>query len=367
MHMKLLKVFCDVVGQRSFSRAADENSISQSGASQMVHQLEEHLGVKLLDRSKRPFVLTREGEVFHEGCRKLVQRYFALEEEVRTLHAEVAGRVSVASIYSVGLSHMNQIVQKFMRKYPKANVRVQYQHPDRVYELVESDQVDLGLVSYPRVSRNIRATSWREEPMRVVCCPTHPLAGRESVRLEELNGLSMVSFDANLEIRHEIDRELSAQGVTVNVVMEFDNTETIKRAVEIDAGFSLLPAPTVEREVQAGSLRAIPLAGALIQRPVGIIQRKGKELGQTARRFLQLLQEHSNLPPGSDEPTAGEEESAVEVSAEELAVSEVAVSEDSAEGGEPLTAVVTPQVVTPKTAASPSAVLPSSASPSVVR
>ncbi len=308
MHMKLLKVFCDVVGQRNFSRAADENGISQSGASQMVHQLEDHLGVRLLDRSKRPFVLTQEGEVFYEGCRKLVQRYFALEEEVRSLHAEVSGRVSVASIYSVGLSHMNQIVQKFLRRYPKANVRIQYQHPDRVYELVETDQVDLGLVSYPRVSRNIRATSWREEPMRVVCAPTHALAGRSAVRLAELQGLAMVSFDANLEIRHEIDRELAASGVSVNVVMEFDNTETIKRAVEIDAGFSLLPAPTVEREVQAGSLRAIPLDGALIQRPVGIIQRKGKELGQTARRFLQLLLDHSNLPPGASGSNAGDVE-----------------------------------------------------------
>ena len=263
----------------------------------MVHQLEEHLGVKLLDRWKRPFVLTPEGEIFHEGCRKLVQRYFALEEEVRTLHAEVSGRVSVASIYSVGLSHMNQIVQKFLRKYPKANVRMQYQHPDRVYELVETDQVDMGLVSYPRSSRNIRAVSWREEPMRMVCAPSHPLADRETVRLEELQGLAMVSFDGNLEIRNEIDRELTANGVSVKVVMEFDNTETIKRAVEIDAGFSLLPAPTVEREVQAGSLRAIPISGSLILRPVGIIVRKGKELGQTARRFLQLLQEHSNLPP----------------------------------------------------------------------
>lgn len=323
MHMKLLKVFCDVVGQRSFSRAADENGISQSGASQMVHQLEDHLGVRLLDRSKRPFVLTPEGEVFHEGCRKLVQRYFALEEEVRTLHAEVSGRVSVASIYSVGLSHMNQIVQKFLRKYPKANVRIQYQHPDRVYELVESDQVDLGLVSYPRVSRNIRATPWREEPMRVVCAPTHPLAERGSVRLAELNGLAMVSFDANLEIRHEIDRELSANNVTVNVVMEFDNTETIKRAVEIDAGFSLLPAPTVEREVQAGSLRAIPLDGTLILRPVRIIQRKGKELGQTARRFLHLLQEQSNLPPGDPGRLPGGEASADEAGGGEVGGGEV--------------------------------------------
>ncbi len=300
MHMKVLKVFCDVVGLRSFSRAADENGISQSGASQMVHQLEEHLGVRVLDRSKRPFVLTPEGVVFHEGCRKLVQRYYSLEEEVRSLHAEVSGRVHVASIYSVGLSHMNQIVQMFLRKQPKANVRVQYQHPQRVYELVESDQVDMGLVSYPKPSRNLRATPWRSEPMLVVCAPTHPLADRESVRLAELDGMTMVGFDADLEIRLELDRELAARDVAVKVVMEFDNTETIKRAVEIDAGFSILPAPTVEREVRAGSLRAVSISDVRLQRPIGIIQRKGKELGQTASRFLHLLLEHSNTPPASD-------------------------------------------------------------------
>ncbi|MFM9066879.1 MAG: LysR family transcriptional regulator [Planctomycetota bacterium] len=303
MHMKSLKVFCDVIGQRSFSRAADQNGISQSNASQMVHQLEEHLGVRLIDRSKRPFVLTTEGSVFYDGCRNLVQRYYALEEDVRTLHAEVSGRVSVASIYSVGLSHMNQIVQNFLLQCPKANVRVQYQHPDRVYELVESDQVDLGVVSYPRTSRNIQAIPWREEPMLVVCAPTNPLAQKSSLSITELAHHKMVAFDAHLEIRHEIDRVLAAHGVAVQVVMEFDNTETIKRAIEIDAGFSLLPKPTVDRELLAGSLQAIPLQDAHILRPVGIIQRKGKELGQTARRFLQLLRgfgsDETGVAPGT--------------------------------------------------------------------
>ena len=120
MHLKALKIFCDVVYRRSFSRAADENSISQSGASQVVHQLERRLGVKLIDRSKRPFMLTPEGEVYYDGCRKLVERYDALEEEVRTLHEEVAGRVRVASIYSVGLHHMNRYLQEFLSQYPES-------------------------------------------------------------------------------------------------------------------------------------------------------------------------------------------------------------------------------------------------------
>lgn len=301
MHLKSLKVFCDVVSRRSFSKAAEENSISQSGASQMVNHLEEHLGVKLIDRTKRPFVLTPEGEAYYDGCRKLVRRYFALEEEVKTLHEDVAGRVSVASIYSIGLSHMNLFVQNFLRKHPKANVRLQYQHPHRVYDLVESDQVDLGLVSYPRSSRTLKATAWREEPMVVVCSPRHKLAARREVALNELHGCDMVGFDPDLEIRQEIDRALADSGAEVRVAMEFDNTETIKRAIEIDAGFSILPRPTVNREVEAGALVALPLAGVNLTRPIGILQRRGKELGKTATKFMQLLLAQPGLTAGEEE------------------------------------------------------------------
>jgi DNA-binding transcriptional LysR family regulator len=328
MHLKSLKIFCDVVGRRSFSRAASENGISQSGASQIVNSLEEHLGVKLIDRTKRPFVLTAEGEVYYEGCRKLVQRYFALEEEVRTLHEEVAGRVSIASIYSIGLSHINRFVQRFLRDYPKANVRVQYQHPRRVYELVESDQVDLGLVSYPRSSRTIKATVWREEPMVLACAPSHMLAAKDRVRLEDLRGVELIGFDSDLEIRHEIDRALTAHGVEVHVAMEFDNTETIKRAVEINAGVSLLPEPTVDHEVAAGALVARPLVGAELMRPIGVVQRRGKELGKTARRFMQLLLKQSLTSRDASKPEEPEPEKAA---AEDLAAEPSPVMDGSAD------------------------------------
>ncbi len=294
MHLKSLKVYCDVVYRRSFSRAAEENGISQSGASQVVNQLEQRLGVKLIDRSKRPFTLTPEGETYYEGCRKLVERYAALEDEVRTLHEEVAGRVRVASIYSVGLHHMHRYLHQFLGLYPKANVRLEYLHPHRVYEAVENDQADMGLVSYPKSSRTIKAIGWREEPMVLVCAPTHALAKRKRVELAEVAGEPIVGFDSDLTIRREIDRALYAHRTDVRVVMEFDNIETIKRAIEIDAGVSLLPAPTVVREVAAGTLVAVPLATDELVRPLGIIHRRGKDLGGTARRFIDLLRSESS-------------------------------------------------------------------------
>jgi DNA-binding transcriptional LysR family regulator len=306
MHLKSLRVFCDVVGRRSFSRAAAENGITQSGASQIVHHLEEHLGVKLIDRSKRPFVLTPEGEVYYEGCRSLVQRLYALEDEVRSLRQEVEGRVSVASIYSIGLSHMNRCVRDFLSKHPKANVRVEYQHPQRVVELVEGGQMDLGLISYPTQTRTLQAIAWRDEPMVVVCAPNHPLAAAASLAIKQLDGQEMVGFDENLRIRREIDKVLSAHAVSVRVVMEFDNIETLKRAVEINTGFSLLPEPTVAREVQLGSLVAIPLASVKMVRPLGILHRRGVDLGATTRRFIQFLLDY----PKAEEWSAGRSASA---------------------------------------------------------
>jgi DNA-binding transcriptional LysR family regulator len=305
MHVKSLKVFCDVVVRRSFSRAADENGISQSGASQIVQQLEDSLGVKLIDRSKRPFVLTPEGKVYYEGCRRLVQSFFALEEKVRTLRQQVEGRVNVASIYSVGLSYGKELVREFTERYPKATVNLEYHHPQRVYELVTEGQADIGLVSCVQQTRALTAVPWLEEPMILVCSPAHPLAERQSLRLADLDGLEIIGFDLDLSIRRSIDRELAAREVHLQVVMAFDNIDTIKRAIEVNAGVSLLPEPTVRRELELGSLVSVPLAGLDLVRPLAIIYRRGFELGVTARRFIQLLQEDTaGLPEIADGPRA---------------------------------------------------------------
>ena len=250
-------------------------------------------------------MLTPEGEVFYEGCRKLLDRYQALEEEVRTMHEEVAGRVRVASIYSVGLHHMSRYLQEFLSQYPKANVRLEYLHPHRVYEVVESDQADLGLVSYPKASRSLQAILWREEPMVLVCAPGNRFARRGRIELEELAGQPVVGFDADLTIRREIDRVLHLHDVEVRVVMEFDNIETIKRAIEIDAGIALLPQPTVLREIEAGTLVAVPLATEELVRPLGIIHRRGKDLGVTVRRFIDLLCSEGKELAAAPGPGAG--------------------------------------------------------------
>lgn len=296
MYFEALKIYCDVVRHRSFSRAADLNRISQSAVSQNVLQLEKGLGVQLIDRSKRPFELTSEGKVYYEGCRGLVERYYAVEAQVRALSSQVNGQVSVAAIYSVGLGDMSKCVQRFAQQYPQATVKLAYLHPDRVVESVLREEVDLGLISYPKPIRGLVSIPWRQEPLVMVCPPRHALARRHRVGWRDLHGEKLVAFDEGLRIRKEIDRQLRRHHVEVRVMMAFDNIETIKRAVEIGEGIAILPEPTVRTETQAGSLAAVPLTDPTMFRPLAIIHRKAGQLPRTVEKFIEVIQER--LPDG---------------------------------------------------------------------
>jgi DNA-binding transcriptional LysR family regulator len=291
MHLTSLQVFCDVARLRSFSQAAQANDMTQSAASQIVSQLERRMEVQLVDRSTRPLQLTAAGQTYFEGCRSLLEQYAQLEAELKSAQAKVAGSVQVAAIYSVGLGDMGQYVERFTAEQPQAEVGVEYLHPDRVYEKVLDGTADLGLVSFPRKSPKLVTIPWRDEDMVLACSPKHPLAHNLAVPMKELAGQKYVHFDKNLVIRREIDRFLSKQGVGVEVVLEFDNVENIKQAVELGAGVALLPEPTLRREVKARALAALPLFGVSLARPLGIIHRRRPKLTAAAKRFLDLLLE----------------------------------------------------------------------------
>ncbi|TWT88279.1 HTH-type transcriptional activator CmpR [Pseudobythopirellula maris] len=301
MNFKALKIFCDVTKLRSFSKAAEVNGISQSNASQVVHHLEEHLGVQLIDRSTRPFVMTPEGEKYFDGARDICRRLEDLEREVVRVHDQVASRLTVAAIYSVGLAHMNRWLRAFLSQHPKADVRVEYVHPERVYEAVETEQADLGLVSYPVASKRIETLPWREERLVLVVDPAHPLAERSrsggglaTVSINDLEGERLIASQQGLQIREEVDSLFARHKVGVEVAMEFDNIELMKRAIEIGAGVGLLPEPTVTPEVAAGTLVKLSLEGEQLARPLGILYRRDRELSETAQRFIKLLQDHAN-------------------------------------------------------------------------
>ena len=293
MQLEALKIFCDVARLHSFSRGAEENGVTQSTASQTIHQIEKTLGVTLIERSCRPLRLTAEGKLFYDGCREIVHRYADLQNSIRTVHGQANAVVRVAAIYSVGLGDMSQFTQRFQNQYPQATVEIEYLSPARVFSSVLEEDVDFGIVSFPRAHRELGIIPWRSEQMVLACHPDHPLADEKKTAVTQLEGEKFVAFDENLTIRREIDRFLKRHGVRVEVHHQFDNVEAIKRAVEVNSGVSILPRPTLEHEVSLGSLVAVPFDGKEFVRPLGIIHRRGKKFYPTTQKFIDLLRNGS--------------------------------------------------------------------------
>ncbi|MFM8288385.1 MAG: LysR family transcriptional regulator substrate-binding protein, partial [Planctomycetaceae bacterium] len=152
--------------------------------------------------------------------------------------------------------------------------------------------MDVGLLSYPRTGTELVSIPWQEQPMVLVVAPGHPL-GKKLVRgrlaPQALAGVTFLGFTRELPIRRAIDRWLRQEGVQVRVQHEFDNIETIKKAVECGSGVAILPEATVGQEVLAGTLVALPLGGAVLTRPLGIVHKKHRHLSPAVRQFVERL------------------------------------------------------------------------------
>jgi DNA-binding transcriptional LysR family regulator len=292
-----LKLFKEIAQAHSMTRGGEQCGVSQSAASQHLREVEKRLGLALLDRGTRPLALTPAGRLYLEMCRDVLRREEQFLLDLEKLKREVEGTVRVASIYSIGLSEMSRVRSQFALRFPNAILHVEYMRPDKVYEAVLGDRADLGLVSYPEPSRELAVVPWRKEVMAVAARPSHPLAKRRVLLPADLDGADFVTFDADLPIRHDQDRFLREQGVAVNIAMHFDNIQMIKEAVALGSGIAILPARTMQAEIEQGRLVSIPLAAPGFVRPVGIVHRRRKKFTRAVQAFLELLQEQPRLQP----------------------------------------------------------------------
>ena len=181
--------------------------------------------------------------------------------------------------------------EEFSRRFPKAQLHVDYLRPQKIYEALLADQADLGLVSYPVATKELAVIPWREEEMVVATPVSHRLARKAVLLPSDLDGEDFIGFDEDLSIRRELDRFFREQGIEMRMAMQFDNIQMIKEAVALGSGISILPARTMLAEVEQGRLVAVPLHAPDLVRPLGIVHRKRKKFNRAAQSFLELLQE----------------------------------------------------------------------------
>jgi len=289
MQVDNFKIFVDLVETKSFSKAARLNGITQSAVSQQARAMEKHFANLLIDHSRKQFQLTREGNRVYQTAKEILHVYEKLMSELMEMKKVISGTIRISTIYSIGLHELPPFIKSFLTDYPSVNVRVEYRRSNLVYEDILHNSVDFGLVAFPVKTRQIEMIPFREDRLVAICHPDHPLASQTSVNVETLGDYKFISFDPDIPTRKAVDQIFRENNIETEPVMEFDNIETVKRAVEIDAGIAIAPQATVAQEVKQGTLASVTLNGTGFNRPLAILHRKGRVLTPAMKKFIKTL------------------------------------------------------------------------------
>src|SRR5512141_53805 len=289
MQIENFKIFADLVETKSFSKSAKLNGITQSAVSQQARAMERHFKTLLIDRSQKQFQLTREGQRVYDAAKEMLHTYEKLLSELQEMKKVISGTIRISTIYSIGLHELPPFIKKFLHDFPSVNVRVEYRRSNLVYEDILHNAVDFGLVAFPQKIRQIEMIPFRNDRLVLIAHPNHPLATAADVDMTALADHKFIGFDPDIPTRKAVDQIFRDYKLEITPVMEFDNIETVKRAVEIDHGIAIVPQATVTQEVRQGTLVTILFKGKEFTRPLAILHRKGSVLTPAMKKFIDIL------------------------------------------------------------------------------
>jgi len=289
MHIQNFKTFCDLVETKSFSKAARLNEVTQSAVSQQLKAMESHYDMLIIDRNQKKFRLTPQGTVLYSTFKEILALYEKLNCEILEMRNIVSGTIQISTVNSIGLHELPPYLKSFIKEFPSVNARVEYRRANLVYEDVLHGTADIGLVAFPVNHKELTTINFAQDELVVAMNPEHSLAKKKSLSIDNLRGEEFIAFERDIPTRKATDEMLSNAGVEISVVMEFDNVETVKRALEINAGIAILPANTVTNEIDRNQLIALKLDHGVHVRPLAIIHKKNRMLTPALRSFVELM------------------------------------------------------------------------------
>lgn len=293
MNIHFLKTFISLARTKSFRAAARENAVTQSAVSQQVRTLESRLNKVLIERSGRKLGLTPSGEIFLQHAERIVNQYNEALHQLQDEPAAIGGQVRVSTIYSIGLYRLQPLIKKFLKKHRNINVHLEYHHNDVIYERVQQNIDDFGVVAFPtevgRITEHVLGT----DSMILVQNSARPQFSKKQITVEEFNAQRHVALSTTTPTGREIYHHLRSMGVTTKAVAQFENVETLKSAVHVGMGCAVLPKNIVKSELKTKAFDQIKLPGVEMERPVGLISTRDRTPTLPRTLFFDLLRDNN--------------------------------------------------------------------------
>ncbi len=290
MNLDQIRNFYEVAVHKSFTLAAEKLYRTQPAISTQVRILEEELGEKLFDRIGKKVCLTQAGEILLPYAERLLNLHNEAKLAITELNATPKGKILIGANEATCIYVLPQIFALFKKKYPEVQISIYRNFSKKVVDKISDNQLDFGIVTLPVANRDLNVMPIAEDELWLVTSPSHPLAARTTINLNELVPFPIIFHKAGTT-RERLMKHFGKLWDKLNISMELASIETIKKFVSIGMGISIVPKSYVQNESEQGTLRLIRIKNLKMIRKLGLIYRKNRYLSRASKAFLEVVEE----------------------------------------------------------------------------
>jgi DNA-binding transcriptional LysR family regulator len=288
MDVRSLEVFLSVTKHLNYTRAGEDVNLSQPSVSVRIRQLEDELGVKLFEQLGKKVALTEAGQLLIPHARRVITAIEDARQTIREMQGLERGSLRIGASTTPGMYLIPNTVAHFKERYPKIEIHLGIKDTRRIEAGVINNEYDFGFVGGHLAGSEVDVHPWLTDQLLLVVPPKHHLARRKSVRSEDLRKERFILREPGSATRAAIVNELQKLDLRVDTIMEMENPESVKKAVQSGLGIAFISKFAVETELKAKSLVAVRVRGLVINRELKIVYRKDKHLGRAAQTFIEM-------------------------------------------------------------------------------
>jgi DNA-binding transcriptional LysR family regulator len=292
MELYPLRVFLTVATERSFSRAGEKLLRTQPAISIAIQRLESDLKEKLIDRSGRELLLTDAGRVVLEYARRFQNLESELDNALRELKDNYAGRLSIGANESMSL-YLLQHIEQYRRLFPKVKVQVRRAQSSKIPSQLLDGELELGVISYDPADEHLLSYPIYTDRLTLIVSPQHRFANRQELSITELDMETFIAHNVLSPYREAVLREFQRHKVPLNMDVEMPTLETIRRLVQHNEGVAFLPRMCVEQEIKQDLLREIRVKELNVERKIRLVYPARRALSHAAKAFLEVVKRAS--------------------------------------------------------------------------
>jgi len=284
-----LAVFLAVATHGSYSAAGRELHLAQSAVSFHVQQLEDLVGVELIEQLGKRLCLTPAGKVMLERSRRILALVDDSVAEASGLTGELCGRLTVGASSTPGTFLLPEALSRLRNEWPMAQVVVSLNNSRTIERRLFEHELDLGLMGCPPKRENLVAEVFATDDIVFIANPGHPLSETRSVSISKVLTEQIIVREPGSATRDAFAASLTRLGLELKPTMELDNTEAIKRAVRAGLGIAALSGYAVRDELKLGVLTRLKVRGIKLQRNLYVVRHRDKRLSGIAEKLLSYL------------------------------------------------------------------------------